>query len=624
MVVVCLCVTLVGSIAPTPMAARASDGWLPDATWGPWERFSDPSGKVSYDPRQVAVDSEGRFVVLGYREDTSAGTRCPFHEASIRYVDYRLTVGRYLPDGRLDTSFGSQGLVTVAQYSQFFEGASLVVSGNDIYVAAYPRIVPCGTSEAQPLGHTAIRIPGDGQLDGGINRQVIWRAPDDLTWLNLDGLPDGAAGGFSGGIFVHLSAQGATETDLREVLCSGEWSWSMCSSIPLASRGDTVASARLTGGDESSQSLAVLFGNLRGKTLVPDERVGGSGVLEVDLAPVIGSLTVNQGSHSNWLAFDQQGRLTVMMTAFERYRPGVGSYARALITARFVPDPQEGWVPDPTYGTAGLDRVDLPMEGADTFAIEAFGVDAQGRPLMAGIWHNFSVDDAGNFIVRLTESGDFDRSYGNDTACIAFASDGSCSALGSSGITWMPPNSFNIRGRPALDNRDNVYFSSALSAFGSRSKKQAPYRLGRIKPKGVIQVHDGRTWQNTRAQPSPRLQLDVERGLPSTVSAGRTVWVTVRVTLPSLRAGKVAPVKGAAVSVMAMGPRGPSDRTPVASARTDARGYARLRVTVKSKGSFAITAEADGYVGAGSDPVQIKVTPRSLPRSGEPSPAYEA
>jgi hypothetical protein len=629
---------LVVGLTPTAIADTPQGGWLPDARFGPWERYTDPSGSVSYTPRQAAVDSEGRFVVLGFREDTGRGVECPSNIgtwAIHRAPDSSLAVGRFLPDGRADTTFGNQGVLVIPQFAHWVDWWSLEVSGSNIYVSTMPVVHPCGSKatasymQRPPPPSAIVQISSAGDLIEQPGGGVTWEMPSSYGdgALRMGALPNGAVGTLMNNTFTHVSASGLTSTDLTPA--AGEppidTMTYFLGGAPIASRGSVVASMTgipvwdYTVDNFGPSTPAIFFGDLIGSRLEPDTRVSGTGVLELDVSPFTksdGSFVSTGGSDGGDLGWDREGNLIALMTLAEPYPTISGGevvispHARALIVARFSPDAERGWVLDSTYGEQGLAYISLPMSGDDNFFITAFGLDSMDRPVVAGTWFNFTADTAGQFVLRITREGTIDRTYGGDTACLSFDGQGGCSAFGPSGITWLPGNTPNIIGEPALDNRDNVHFSSAWGGFSAaRSQKRSSYQLGRVRSSGLIQVHDGRGWRTTKVQPKPRLYVEVQSRIPSRVAATDAVRVTARIGLPGAQAGTTTPIKGARVTLTLLGRR-ISDRQTLATGRTDRRGWVRLTANLPRTGLYVVQAQAPGYVENSSAFVRVVVDAR--------------
>lgn len=787
-------------------SAQARDGWLPDSSWGPWYRYTDPTGSNSYGmapvetrPGRVAVDDAGRFVVAGIRYDNTQGTACDANTDNwARVGDQHIVLSRYLPDGTLDTSFGTQGSLVVPESSHTVDLTDLVIAGNDVYVSAYRQTAQCGqppaittlslpagevdtsysaalaakggaspyrwaitggalpdgltlnattgvisgvpsqstmtsftvtlvdangdtvsrnftlaisqpapltvTTSELPVGSTTsaysttleatggrlpyqwtitdgalpagllldsqqgvvsglateygsftvnvqvtdrqgntaqrsltldieaptvqvptevlarrplqqakrlvpppsivVKVTGEGSLDQSFGSEGIWEAQQTLEEVHLAQLGNQAVGAFFDNSFAFLSSAGAQETDLQDTVCSGrevvvpgEPLRDCPQGARLAAHGSTVA-VTLAWGRKDNRTMRVFFGELRGRALLPDTRVSSTGVAVLDLTDVIGSRTVWPGS--NWIGWDSQGRLLSMVTVVEPFpelvNPGSPSasimdvpHGRGLLLARFIPDNQEGWILDGTYGRSGTTYLPLPVSGPDNFEVSAFGLTSDDQPVAVGQWWNFNADAGGQFALRLTSQGALDETYGTG------------------GMSWLPPETPPIFGRPALDNKDNQYFGAAWRDFATRTRTKAPYQLGRLNTRGQVQVHDGRSWQTARQKSRPRLQLTLDGALPKTARSTKVMAITAHVSLPGSKHQKAAPASGVLVSAVRVGPGGYSDRTTISSARTDARGIAHLKVRIQTTGYYCFTAVARNYVATGSRMVPVQV-----------------
>jgi uncharacterized delta-60 repeat protein len=159
------------------VSRREADG-APDASFGAGGTAVTGFGNgVEVPPASVAIDPQGRIVVVGIVEVSSAPQRTG------------IALARYLPSGALDPSFGSGGTAIAS-----VPGASLaargLVLGNDgaIFVSTPYRT----DSEASVA---VARFTADGRLDAGFGAGGIARAiggatsPEDVGPIALQ--PDG-------------------------------------------------------------------------------------------------------------------------------------------------------------------------------------------------------------------------------------------------------------------------------------------------------------------------------------------------------------------------------------------------------------------------------------------------
>jgi len=152
--------SIVGSVVGLALvlaasAARSDGGYL-DRTFGTPGRVTTAIApkvpSTSYgewrdgyeDGMAVATDAAGRLVVVG---------------ASFTGVNYDVAVARYLPDGRLDTSFGSSGtrLTAIGTSNDF---------GMDVAIDTLGRIVVAASSHnGTNFDFAVVRYTANGNLD---------------------------------------------------------------------------------------------------------------------------------------------------------------------------------------------------------------------------------------------------------------------------------------------------------------------------------------------------------------------------------------------------------------------------------------------------------------------------
>jgi uncharacterized delta-60 repeat protein len=112
--------------------------------------------------RTLAVDSAGRTLAVGLR-----------HDECVPSAPFEWGIARYLSNGSLDSSFGSDGLVTVGFAGT--PGANAVALQPDGKVLVVGAANPSNSSSALPV---VVRLNADGTVDGTFGTGgVAWVSP---------------------------------------------------------------------------------------------------------------------------------------------------------------------------------------------------------------------------------------------------------------------------------------------------------------------------------------------------------------------------------------------------------------------------------------------------------------
>ncbi|MFE3794203.1 hypothetical protein KHQ06_37130 [Nocardia tengchongensis] len=129
------------------LARYASDGRL-DSGFGTGGRVSSDLGTAADHGNAVAVQSDGKIVVVGSTKDPVQGDN--------------FLVARYAPDGKLDSGFGDGGRAATD-----FGGKSDVAAA--VALARDGKVVVVGTSSGTSTGDNIAlaRYTSDGKLDSG-------------------------------------------------------------------------------------------------------------------------------------------------------------------------------------------------------------------------------------------------------------------------------------------------------------------------------------------------------------------------------------------------------------------------------------------------------------------------
>jgi hypothetical protein len=613
--------------------ANSDEGWLPDPVWGPWYRFTDPTGNnpdsgrgpLEYTPGRFGIDSEGRIIVAGLRYDQTRGTACDLNKGwKHRLGEHNIAITRYLPSGVVDSSFGTDGTLVVPHSTHRVEFTDLVVSGNSIYISGVTDNIGCGPlPRGLATPSIVAKVTEAGRMDRAFGEGGVWEAPDtgyeEVTLADLGG---GAVSAFYKGRFVALSASGVDVSDLTEDLCIPiDWgdpgAVADCPQGRLEGLGVDVGGLLTYGfvgnveGSENesvgvhpdSQVLRTFFGRLSGSVLVPNLDSGPQGVVSSDVARLLGN---KQLVATGWAAWDSRGRLLVVAPASESYPvlvtepPPYGQYlrdmphARGVVSARFARSESGGFALDTSYGDQGASYAPLPFGGADTFWPSAMTLDGQDRPVLVAQQWNTGTNQGGQFAVRLTNNGSLDSDFAEG------------------GMVWLPEGTPYLYGRAALDNKDNQYFATAWNEFAARKKRASPLQLGRLTPRGVVQVHNGSRWVRSKKQALMASRVRLLSNLPQVVRKGQQVTVKARVLAnasgdPFAKAAK--PIARAEVTLTLVGSPGKPTMFSVASGRTNGNGVVRLSFRAAWSGYYSVIAKASNRIVDSGTPI-TKVTVR--------------
>ena len=623
----------VRSIADGVAEMMTDEGWLPDPAWGPWYLFTDPlgdnpdsgRGSLEYAPGRVGIDSQGRFVVAGLRYDQTRGTACDQNTGWKRRVGAQnIVISRYLANGASDPSFGIDGTTVVPQSTHTVDLTDLVILEDGIYVSASTDNIACGVPKPSTPPSIVVKVDDDGGLATNFGNEGVWVAPGNtFEEVALAHLGGGMVGGFYAGWFVSFGVNGPRLTNLSDSVCIPP-SWEDIGSVAGCPVGRFESHGTDVGGlltyapvgpenpgeisgiiHPSSQVLRVFFARVEGGAVVPNTFAGSGGVVAEDLSWLLDGKQLV--SESGWVDWDREGRLIVVAPASEPFpvatmdpiygQIAVGlPHARGLVTARFSRTESGGFALDSTYGQQGATYVPLAFAGADRFWPSAMGLDAEDRPVLVAQYINSGTNVEGQFTLRMTAEGVLDPTYAQG------------------GIVWLPEAAPYMYGTAALDVVGNQYFATAWDAFRARKKSPAPFQLGRLTSRGVVQVHSGSRWVRAAKQARMRAAVQLMRRLPSEARRGDAITVSVRVTANESGdpfAEATTPVVGATVKVNLVGAPGKPTLYTLARKRTNDRGVARLTFRVRQSGYYGVVASAgDRIVDATTPLTRITVRAR--------------
>ncbi|MFM8412959.1 MAG: delta-60 repeat domain-containing protein, partial [Alphaproteobacteria bacterium] len=326
--------------------------------------------------RDVAVLPDGRIVAAGFIDRTTASS---------------VVVVRWLADGRLDPTFGTNGVVERSVTGGRARGAAVGIQSDG-------RIVVAGTLEKTTgdSAGVAMRFGTDGKVDssfganglvsiGGAGQKRRFEAlavsalDDDVV---LVGDAADASSGATAVLVARLDRSGAPHAGfgssgvVRQAVAGGS---AHGRGVAIGADGTVVAAGVLDRTDGRSEMLVLRLAS-DGRL---DAAFGSSGQVRVDL----GSGRASASS----LALQADGAIVL---AGRWDRDGLPAVLAAVRLG-------SSGVRDTAFGKAG--RFTLDLANGDTFA-NAVAVDAKGRIFLAGGYRE--ADGSGNVVtVALRRDG---------------------------------------------------------------------------------------------------------------------------------------------------------------------------------------------------------------------------
>jgi uncharacterized delta-60 repeat protein len=352
--------TLIATLALVVLAAPAAwaDG-EPDPTFdGDGRLASDPT---TYDERvtDIAIDAEGRIVVAYNASDPKV------------LGASKAVVSRYLPDGSIDSGFGSGGTVFV----EWLEGPTPTEIVNAVAIDAAGRIVVGGHAlmGASSFDHAAARFLPNGKHDTSFSDDG--RATFQPPVGGGTDIGKSVAVDSSGRVLLagYSSSPGVTQFALVrfDVIGEPDKSFSGDGAVLTGFPGSVASEANALALDTSGRpTLAGLVNNL-GDNTFGVARYDTSGTLDPsfdgDGLATLGFESMN--ANASDIEIDSVGRL-VLAGGSEGAGKRVGLLGRLLADGG----------PDPSFGAAGK----VVVSQADPVRLPALAIDPLGRLVTAG------------------------------------------------------------------------------------------------------------------------------------------------------------------------------------------------------------------------------------------------
>lgn len=435
--------------------------------------ITDFAGKSDI-PSAIALDGSGNFVVAGYS----------FHEET----GYDFAIAKYNPDGSLDSSFGSDGLVTTP-----VSPSSLNDRITDIAIQDDGKVVAVGSAypDAQTQAFAIVRYNPDGSLDTsfGNGGQIATQFPDSssddakavvlqgsklvvvgnsypvaggnafaMARYNGDGSLDSSFGS-AGLITMSLSlSDHARDVTVQEV--DGAEKILLVGQVNSELTKSDVALARFN----DDGTLDATFGS--GGVVTSDyaNSWDGGQSVAVEASRIFVAARTSSGTFPDFavacfdattgaadVAFGENGWATADFAPGDAYDEAFGiavdSDGRPVLAGRTSPDGGANWsfalarfdtagTLDDTFGDGGLAVESLRLTGTNDY-----GIDAVGQP--DGKIVVISKRDAEGRLLRYNTDGGLDGTFGDQgqvildfggvdfySQAVALQSDGKIVAVG--------------------------------------------------------------------------------------------------------------------------------------------------------------------------------------------------
>jgi uncharacterized delta-60 repeat protein len=412
---------------------QLEDRVVPAVTVSALDPLFDTDGKQTYnaagtnkddDGRAVAIQTDGKIVVAG---SVQQGTG-----------DYAWLIWRYNPDGTLDNSFGSSGLIGIEFPAD--GGTTLDARANAVVIQADGKIVVGGYSETVTTGKdmTIVRLTTNGVIDTSFDADGIWNRPtrlageDQVTALAVQ--PDGqivlagwrtatapdtefivtrlsTAGVIDGNIDMNIAFDlGNGNTDKAnavaiqadgKILVAGSATTSSFGTDMAVARINTNGSLDTTFDGDGRLSLrfvdGVFFDSATGLAIQSDGKIliGGSGQLSAANAIDFGFIRLNtNGSYDT--TFDTDGKQTANFDGNDIPNAMVvQTDGKIVLAGTSIPigstdsDPllvrvNSNGSLDTTFDGDGMKRYPFDLGGSNADTFKGVALDTSGRIVAVG------------------------------------------------------------------------------------------------------------------------------------------------------------------------------------------------------------------------------------------------
>jgi len=371
-----------------------SDG-TPDTTFGTngFVSHDNAAGGSYYDVAfAVTIDADDNIYVTG----SSFGSNLDSNGSKT----YDMVIWKYKPDGTLDTSFNSTGIVTS---DLTFKGASLGMErGYDIALDSTGRIIVAGTAPGLNGSGLAVwRYLSDGSIDTSFGNNSIYG-----TNLFLDGNVAGGSGnnnaeavfiGARDDIYVtgYSDADSSSATDYEIVVLklnrtdgNYDTNFNSTGKVIYGTSGGNDYGVGITMSSSSIYVAATM--EISGTTVPVILKFDASGNLDTTFG-TSGEAYPAPNSTGDTLitdiAIDSNGRIVV---------PGFDISASDYAVWRLDASGQ----PDQNFGVSGKASVLSPYTAGT--ALESITIDSQGRILAAGFYYVDATSRNNMFLVRVS------------------------------------------------------------------------------------------------------------------------------------------------------------------------------------------------------------------------------
>jgi uncharacterized delta-60 repeat protein len=395
------------------------DGSL-DTTFGTGGVVTTPWANYSGGANSVAVDDQGRILAL-------AQTGIPGTNG--RVTDYDFGVGRYNPDGSLDTTFDGDGFAITKFSTASDTPTSIEVAPDGKIVAAGGTPGPANNGDIAVArfnddGSPDTSFDGDGMVTVGLTGRTSTGGvvPTKETAVGLAVQSDGAillsGQNTSGAGVTFVGETFLLRLDPAGTLDSGFGDNGKVVSADLDEGAGVAVSpddgaiflggvmtTPLGGFEDFAASRYDSAGNL-------DTSYGNSGVAVADF---IGS----GFSQAAGAAVQADGKIVVGGLTIVS-----NANLRDLAFARYNPNGSL----DPSFGNGGLVQVDLGTPGVNTERVSALAIDAGGRIVFAGNITDPDTQKDKILVGRLNPDGSLDSSFASGGVLIVGAFGGNATS----------------------------------------------------------------------------------------------------------------------------------------------------------------------------------------------------